>query len=210
MLNNHGIFAKTKKLTMVLYYSLKPTLQQISPVFSLMAFFPPGLGSNSVYPAAFHHHVSLVSPWTYGSFHLPFFFHNLKTLEKCWWSILKNVPWIEFVWIFSWLVTVYASYQWKALLILMYHCNSKPEHLMASWRLNFSRKSLILRPLLISASKHLGQYLSYLLNDFTCSSLRIIPHWHHRKFRVVLWSTSLGKVTSCSPSKAACLQGVPL
>ena len=153
-----------------------------------------------------------MSPWfSLNLWQFPSFlvFHSLKTLEKCWWGILKNVPRIEFVWIFSWLVTVYASYQWETLSVLMYHCNSKPEHLMASWRLNFSKKCLILRPLLISTSKHLGQYLSYVLNDLTCSSLRIIPHWHHRKFRVVLWSTSLGKVKSCSPSQAACLQGIP-
>lgn len=89
--------------------------------------------------------------------------------------------------------------------MLMYHCNSKPEHLMASWRWNFFRKSLILRSLLTSASKHLGQYLSYLLNDFMCSSLRIIPHRHRRKFRVALRSTPLGKVKSCRPSQAGSL-----
>ena len=94
--------------------------------------------------------------------------------------------------------------------MLMYHCNSKPEHLMASWRWNFFRKSLILRSLLTSASKHLGQYLSYLLNDFMCSSLRIIPHRHRRKFRVALRSTPLGKSSlAVLPRQAACLQGMP-
>lgn len=189
MLNNHGIFAKTKKLTMVVYYSLRPTLSDFPSFLINGPFFFSWSRIQFSFPCCISSSCLPGSPWTYPSFLV---FHNLKTLEKCWWGILKNVPRIEFVWIFSWLVTVYASYQWETLSILMYHCNSKPEHLMASWRLNFSKKCLSLRPLLISTSKHLGQYLSYLLNDLTCSSLRIIPHWHHRKFRVVLWSTSLG------------------
>ena len=51
MLNNDGIFAKTKKLTVVSYYCLKPTILSGFITIPINGFFFfPDLGSNSVYP----------------------------------------------------------------------------------------------------------------------------------------------------------------
>lgn len=82
---------------------------------------------------------------------------------------------------------------------------------MAPQRLNFSQQTFDCEAL-VNCSKQAPRTIFVLL--FRCFYLFFlegkIPHWHHRKFRMGVWSTSLGTIKLHCPSWQLACSELPL